>query len=144
VDHFYDATTRKFRSWAIMCEDCFRMYSRGLGTGLGQKYHLATLEKLGGLQKIVINKCYGGFGLSEAAYSELGLDSQSEAAYRQQNWAEHRDDPRLVEIVEKLGNAANGEDADLAVVCVPDGIEWEIEGYDGREWVSERHRRWYG
>jgi hypothetical protein len=56
---------------------------------------------------------------------------------------ENRADPRLVACVEKLGKAANGAVADLRVVEIPDGIEWEIEAFDGLEQVAERHRVWY-
>ena len=30
----------------------------------------------------------------------------------------------------------------LKVVEIPDGIEWQIEEYDGKEWVAETHRTW--
>jgi hypothetical protein len=59
---------------------------------------------------------------------------------------EMRDIPRndllLVEAVESLGEEADGEYAELDIVEIPDDIEWEIEEYDGKEWVSERHRTW--
>lgn len=25
---------------------------------------------------------------------------------------------------------------------VPDDVQWQIEEYDGREWVAETHRTW--
>lgn len=86
------------------------------------------------MQKIVINACFGGFSLSKEAQVELGLSrSHDEIA---------RDDPRLVELVERLGDAANGEFSQLKVVEIPDGVPWQIEEYDGHEWVAEAHRRW--
>jgi len=30
----------------------------------------------------------------------------------------------------------------LKIVDIPDGVEWEIEEYDGMEWVAEKHRTW--
>ena len=36
----------------------------------------------------------------------------------------------------------NGKHATLKIVKIPDGVEWEIEEYDGREWISEKHRTW--
>lgn len=55
---------------------------------------------------------------------------------------EQRNDPRLVKIVEKLGEEANGRFAKLKVIEIPDGVEWEIEEYDGYEHVAEKHRTW--
>ncbi len=53
-----------------------------------------------------------------------------------------RDDKALVQVVEEMGNAASGKYARLEIVEIPDDVEWEIEEYDGSEWVSEKHRRW--
>jgi hypothetical protein len=44
---FVDGKTR-FGPWAIMCEECFPQFGRGLGDGRGQKYDAQTLEKIGG------------------------------------------------------------------------------------------------
>ena len=84
--------------------------------------------------KVVINDCYGGFGLSEKAMKFLGVDS---------GWPEiERNNPKLVECVEKLGEEANDMCAELKVVEIPDDVNWEIGEYDGLEWVEEVHRRW--
>ena len=84
--------------------------------------------------KIVINRCYGGFGLSEKAMKFFGVGSE---------WPDiARNDPKLVECVEKLGEEANGMYAELKVVEIPDNVNWEIGEYDGLEWVEEVHRRW--
>ena len=53
-----------------------------------------------------------------------------------------RDDPLLVQVVEELGDAANGKYAELKVVDIPSDVEWTIEEYDGAEWVAEKHRTW--
>ena len=53
-----------------------------------------------------------------------------------------RDDPLLVQVVKELGRAASGECAKLVIVEIPDDAEWEIEEYDGIEWVAEKHRTW--
>lgn len=87
------------------------------------------------MQKVVINSCYGGFGLSKAALKELGIEDVYGDDFR-------RDDPKLVGVVERLGLKANGEYAELSVVYVPNGVEWEIDEYDGMEHVSEKHRTW--
>jgi len=53
-----------------------------------------------------------------------------------------RNDPVLVDVVERLGHEADGSHAFLEVVEIPNGVAWEIEEYDGKEWVSEVHRTW--
>jgi hypothetical protein len=53
-----------------------------------------------------------------------------------------RNDPALVQTVEDLGKEASDKYADLKVVEIPDDADWEIDEYDGSEWVSEKHRRW--
>lgn len=55
---------------------------------------------------------------------------------------EFRSDPVLVRIVEEMGEAVNGRYTDLKVVEIPDGIDWEIVEYDGKEHIAERHRTW--
>lgn len=78
--------------------------------------------------KIVINKCYGGFGLSEKAQKILGLAHMYDDI--------ERTDPKLIEVVETLGNEANGRYARLRVVNIPDDVtDWEIDEYDGAEKV---------
>lgn len=88
--------------------------------------------------KIVINKCYGGYSLSREAYEFLGL-TWDDYGYE---FSEDRSNPKLVECVETLGESANGAFAELEVVEIPDDVDWEIEDYDGVEWVSEKHRTW--
>ena len=53
-----------------------------------------------------------------------------------------RDDPDLINVVEKLGESANGDFANLEIVEIPDDVEWEIDEYDGMESVDEVHRSW--
>ena len=53
-----------------------------------------------------------------------------------------RNDPTLVKVVEELGESADGAHAKLKVVEIPDDVEWQIEEYDGLEWVAEKHRTW--
>ena len=83
--------------------------------------------------KIVINRCYGGFDLSDKAKEILGIKYGTEIK---------RNDPRLVAIVEELGNEANTWGSSLKIVEIPDDVDWIIEDYDGVEWVSEKHRTW--
>lgn len=91
-------------------------------------------------QKIVINACHGGFGLSDAAYSKyIELCNGNVPEY---HWEIKRDDPNLVKVVEELGAAANTQYSELKIVEIPLGVEWTICEYDGMEWVAEAHRTW--
>ncbi len=89
--------------------------------------------------KIVINSCFGGFGLSKEAYDYLGLKWDG---YGFADDEIKRNDPKLVECVETLGKKANGRFADLKVVEIPDDVDWEITEYDGLETIEEKHRSW--
>jgi hypothetical protein len=88
------------------------------------------------MTKIVVNRCHGGFSLSGQACAELNCNPYT---YRDND---KRNDPKLVECVEKLGKKAGGALANLEVVEIPDDVEWTIEEYDGSEWVAEKHRTW--
>lgn len=116
--------------------------------------------------KVVINRCFGGFSISRRAFLQLremgNQHAKAEADYGE-NWDDGsgpreetaldrgvgsfgrdipRNDPQLVEVVERLGADANGSCAKLKIVEIPDGIEWEIDEYDGMEKVAEQHRMW--
>jgi len=87
-------------------------------------------------KKVVINTCYGGFGLSEKACKMLGIDSE----YDHVDIDRHN--KNLINVVETLGDEANGECAELKIVEIPDDVDYIIEEYDGLEWISESHRTW--
>ena len=53
-----------------------------------------------------------------------------------------RSDPVLLEVVKELGEKASGQCAKLEIVEVPDDVQWQIEEYDGLEWIAETHRTW--
>ncbi len=55
---------------------------------------------------------------------------------------EDRTDPDLIAVVHKLGEKANGACAELDIVEIPNGVEWEIDEYDGIERIAEKHRTW--
>jgi hypothetical protein len=48
----------------------------------------------------------------------------------------------LIEVVKKLKKKANGINADLKIVEIPNDIEWSIFGCSGSEWIGEKHRTW--
>ena len=142
--------------------------------------------------KVVINRCFGGFGLSKEGYvrycelaglpcfieedkkySSLGLftcwllpqaervDNKEGDAFYSMSMEERiaynnihseqtlydrdieRNDPFLVQLVEENTELYSGRHSELAVVEVDDDAEWEIDEYDGREHVAEKHRTWY-
>ena len=76
--------------------------------------------------------------------------SDEERGEYNQKWSEQtfqarnleRDDPILVHVVEELGKAADSRFSELKVVEIPDDVEWQIEEYDGAEWIAEKHRTW--
>lgn len=51
-----------------------------------------------------------------------------------------RTDKDLIAVVEKLGDKASGSCAELKIVEIPDGVDWEIDEYDGIESIHEKHR----
>jgi hypothetical protein len=137
------------------------------------------------VMKVVINTCYGGFGLSYKAtmrYAELkglklypfvedgGIGSKKFRPYiegekawivhyatepldndghyiKDAYWAsyrmyENRHDPLLARVVEELGDEANGSHAELRIIEIPDGVDYEVDEYDGIESIHEKHRSW--
>jgi len=92
------------------------------------------------MKKIVINRCFGGFSLSEEAIKHYAQLKGLTAVLSYHDLA--RDDPHLVATVEALGEAANGRLAELQVVAIPDNITWYIHDYDGLEHIAENHRTW--
>ena len=94
--------------------------------------------------KVVVNRCWGGFSLSQEACEALGLEWDGYGYSHRYFDVNDKDrtDPKLVEVVEKLGDRANGSCAELRVIEIPDGIDWYIDNYDGMETVREKHRSW--
>jgi len=88
--------------------------------------------------KIAINKCYGGFGLSEKAYEYLGIKWDNFGC----KYNYKRTDNLLIKCIEELGKKANGRYADLKIIEIPDDVDFIIEDYDGMEWVAEKHKTW--
>lgn len=149
--------------------------------------------------KILVNKCYGGFGVTVEVIKELvkmgsdAIESETPKSYYggenenykgakdwEQEWNEDfkgyksigdgflahergyniykdgiihnlksrydnelRTNKDLIAVVESIGvEKASDTFAKLAIVDVPDDIEWEIDDYDGMETVREKHRTW--
>jgi hypothetical protein len=93
------------------------------------------------MRKVVINTCFGGFGLSDLARVTIAERKRVKV----EDISEYdldRDDYDLVTVVEGLGKLANGSYAKLKVVEIPADVQWHIEEYDGSEHVAENHRTW--
>lgn len=121
--------------------------------------------------KVAINKCYGGFGLSEEAFERLielgmtvcstdeeGIDDADIGMWTEKDdirfmgkyyfskirdyESEFRTNPLLIQVIEELGDKASGRFSKLSIVEIPDDVEFTIEEYDGFEHVAEVHRTW--
>ena len=137
--------------------------------------------------QVVINNCYGGFGLSlkaierflelkgkeayfykQTSYSHIGEKDEYIKTTKEENslmthtmtsdlgdvtdnlpnecyFSAHgidRTDPILIQVVEEMGEDANGMCAALIIIEIPDDIEYTIEEYDGIEHIAEKHRTW--
>ena len=110
--------------------------------------------------KIVINACFGGFSVSKKALlrlRELKEKTALEDCLEGETFNDGsicdfdhdsycRDIPRdsklLLQVINELGEDANGSRAKLSIVEVPDGVDWQIEEYDGSEHVAEQHKTW--
>ena len=132
-----------------------------------------NIKKTESTKKIVINTCYGGFGLSDLAFREWcrrkniptkectqkfesfslttvwGVTGPNDDAETPGKGGDllsprniNRDDSVLVQLVEEMGGEVNDRCGKLEIVKIPDDVEWEIEEYDGLEWIAEKHRTW--
>lgn len=77
--------------------------------------------------KVLINNCFGGFGYSDEAwelYTSVD-DSDTEP---------HRHDKTMIAIHDSIGKERfSGEHADIIQVEISDGLDYDIDDYDGRE-----------
>lgn len=137
--------------------------------------------------KIVINRCFGGFGLSDKAIEmimerkglncyryEIQFKRNGEEYIRVDNFSSgnllgayyttadlgervseipndkywyygrlERTDEDMISVIEELGEeTASGKFSELRVVEIPDGVNWELDEYDGIETIHEVHRIW--
>ena len=53
-----------------------------------------------------------------------------------------REDPDLIDVIEKIGISADGFCAALKIVEIPSNVDYIIEEYDGMEWIAEEHKTW--
>lgn len=121
------------------------------------------------MTKVAINRCWGGFGLSNKAFERLlelkgigyerveakhkfhgddfdyfkeGMVGEDDGYLSYHDYNNQRDDPQLIQVIEEFGEQANGWAAEIVIVEIPDDVEWHIDEYDGMEHVAENHRTW--
>lgn len=117
--------------------------------------------------KVAINRCFGGFGISDEAFEKLlnrkgiafdkvekesdlfgatyfkaGHSGDEEHYLSEYDFTEDRSDPDLIAVIEEMGDKANSWAAEIAIVEIPDDVKWHIHEYDGIEHVAEDHRTW--
>jgi len=110
------------------------------------------------MAEVVINTCYGGFGLSNEAIRlyltrkgilyEERKDKWGHSMFSspgKEDWSLYdevsrpvRHDPDLVSVVKELGLGANGDCADLRIVELDEGTLYRIDEYDGMERIETR------
>lgn len=110
-------------------------------------------------KKVVINKCFGGFGVSKEAIVKLremgnvvamgetlagevyddGEDCTISGSCRDIS----REDGDLIDLLERMDSEfVSGRFAALEVVEIPSDVEYTVEYYDGLEHIVEVHRIW--
>lgn len=138
------------------------------------------------MKKVILNKCYGGFGVSKLGYelyakkkglqlfcyefdtnalknhiykyakndclfthyftkdfgNNVQISNENYEKYSLYLREEHREDPILIEVIEELGDKANGRFANLKVVEIPDDLNYVIDDYDGIETLHQDVETW--
>ena len=107
--------------------------------------------------KIVLNKCYGGFQLSDKAIGWLEENKgwKLDKDFVKVSWGfsdrtlmakadtdELRINLDVIECVETLKEESHTRLSKLRVVEIPDNANWEIDEYDGIERVREVSEVW--
>lgn len=79
----------------------------------------------------ILNKCYGGWSISDFAMEQLGLDSN----YPDMDEVNEK---KLADLINQYGTEkCSGHSARLKVVEIPDNItDFEIDEYDGIERIT--------
>lgn len=96
--------------------------------------------------EVVINTCYGGYGLSTEATALYLTKKGNEYSFDGTRFTVHgkffyassiqRNDPVLIEVVKELGDKANGPSAKLKIVSIPKHAGYSIDEYDGSESIE--------
>lgn len=77
--------------------------------------------------KILINNCFGGFGYSDEAWELYASVEDSDAH-------PHRHDKTMIAIHDSIGKERfSAEHSDIIQVEISDGLDYDIDDYDGKE-----------
>jgi len=139
------------------------------------------------MKKVILNKCFGGFDVSNEAYelyakkkslelfcyewdikdmknpiykyakkdnalfnhyftkdfgNNVQITNEDYEKYNLYLDEDHREDPILIEVIEELGEKANGRCGKLKIVEIPDDLDYVIDKYDGIETLHQRVQEW--
>lgn len=84
--------------------------------------------------RIVINKSFGGFSVSEDFCKHYNIPYKNLSGYIAPIGGIERTDKRLIEYIDTYGSeAASGKGSCLVVMEVPKGCLYQIDEYDGCE-----------
>ena len=103
--------------------------------------------------KLLINVCYGGYGLSNEALELWAKKKNMVLTKKTTEYGDYdyyvdgdqiisdhnidRDDPTIIEVFEELGSErTSGDHGELSLVELPDGCEYNITEYDGWESIA--------
>lgn len=104
--------------------------------------------------KLLINVCYGGYGLSNEALELWAKKKNINLLKKTTEYGNYdyyidgdtiisgydidRDDPTIIEVFEELGSEkTSGDHAELSLVELPDDCKYDITEYDGWESISD-------
>lgn len=90
--------------------------------------------------KILINRCFGGFGFSDFVLEEFNKRTGDSCEGNEESYRTHK---VIIDIFEEFGSEkCSWEFAALKLIEIPDNIKYDIIEYDGIEHIAERHRKW--
>jgi hypothetical protein len=94
--------------------------------------------------EIIINKQFGGYRWSREASVALGMGKDLREGFNFGTRDESlRTRPDAIALLKEWGSdRCSGKYAKLEVIEIPDGVEYEIDEYDGMETVHELSRKW--
>jgi len=131
-----DEAYEKLIEWGVPVK-AYTKEPRNTKTGL---YDVKPKENEG---EIIFDRKLGTIGETSESENKLELLSLDFLGRYWETWIDdNRTHPLLIRVVKELKKKANGRCAELKIVEIPDGVEYEIDEYDGLESIHEKHRSW--